>query len=72
MLDYLSGENDIPLCTQYDDMRNIKLKTIIFPASVLAVAQVAKNDELKLRSIRESIPEFMRFDIVENDVRNVV
>ena len=72
MLDYLSRENDIPLCTQYDDMRNIKLKTILFPASVLVAAQVAKNDELKLRSIRESIPEFMRFNIVENEVRNVI
>ena len=72
MLDYVSRENDIPICTQYDDMRSLKLKTILFPASVLVAAKVAKNDELKHRSIMEAIPEFMRFNIVENEVRNVV
>ncbi len=72
MLDYVGRENDIPICTQYDDMRSLKLKTILFPASVLVAAKVAKNDELKHRSIMEAIPEFMRFNIVENEVRNVV
>lgn len=72
MLDYVSRENDIPICTQYDDMRILKLKNVLFPASVLAAAKVAKNDELKQRSIKESIPEFMRFNIVESEVRNVI
>lgn len=72
MLDYISRENDIPLCTQYDDMRTLKLKTVIFPASVLVAAKVAKSDELKHRVIKESIPEFMRFNIVESEVRNVI
>ena len=72
MLDYVSRENDIPICTQYDDMRSLKLKTILFPASVLVAAKVAKSDELKHRSIREAIPEFMRFNIVESEVRNVI
>ncbi len=72
MLDYVSRENDIPICTQYDDMRMLILKTILFPASVLAAAKVAKSDELKRRSIREAIPEFMRFNIVESEVRNVI
>lgn len=30
MLDYISRENNIPLCTQYDDMRNLKPKTPLF------------------------------------------
>lgn len=72
MLDYVSRENDIPICTQYDDMRNLKLKTILFPASVLVASKVAKNDELKHRAIIEAIPEFMRFNIVESEVRNVI
>lgn len=72
MLDYLSRENDIPICTQYDDMRSLKLKTILFPAGVLVAAKVAKSDELKHRSVREAIPEFMRFNIVESEVRDVI
>ena len=72
MLDYVSRENDIPICTQYDDMRSLKLKTILFPASILIAAKVSKNDELKRRSIMEAIPEFMRFNIVESEVRNVI
>ena len=72
MLDYVSRENGIPLCTQYDDMRDLKLKNILFPASVLVAAKVAKSDELKHSSIREAIPEFIRFNIVESEVRNVI
>ena len=72
MLDCISRENNIPLCTQYDDMRNLKLKTPLFPASVLVATKVAKNDELKHRSIRELIPEFICFNIVESEVRNVI
>ena len=71
MLDYLSRENDIPICTQYDDLRNLKLKNVLFPASVMALAKVAENDEIKNLSMREAIPEFMRFNIVESEVRNV-
>ncbi len=72
MLDYVSRENNIPICTQYDDMRSLKLKTVLFPASVLVADKVAKNDELKHRSIMDAIPEFMRFNIVESEVRNVI
>ena len=72
MLDYISRENGIPLCTQYDDMRSLKLKSIIFPASIMVAAKVSNNDEMKARSIREAIPEFMRFNIVESEVRNVI
>ncbi len=72
MLDYISRVNDIPLCTQYDDLRGLKLKSILFPSSVLAVAKVSKSSDWKQRSISDAIPEFVRFNIVENEVRNVV
>ena len=72
MLDYLSGENNIPLCTQYEKIRGLKLKNMIFSSSVLAMAAVANAEEIKERAIKDSIPEFLRFNIVESDVRNVV
>lgn len=72
MLDYISRENDIPICTKYDDMRSMKLKETIYPSGILAIAQVAGDEEEKAKAVRESIPEFIRFNIVESEVRNVI
>ena len=72
MLDYVSRENNVPLCTQYDDLRKQKLQSILFPASVLAMSKVTKNPQIKELAIKEAIPEFMRFNIVESEVRNVI
>lgn len=72
MLDYVSRENSIPLCTQYDDLRKLKLQNTLFPAGVLAVYEVTKNPQIKELAMKEAIPEFMRFNIVEREVRNVI
>lgn len=72
MLDYLSKENGIPLCTHYDDLRSKKLQSTLYPASVLAAAEVAHSNIPKLKAAAESIPEFMRFNIVEGEVRHVI
>lgn len=71
MLDYVSRINDIPLCAQYNDLRRMKLKKVIYPSSVLVASRIARNDNLKRKAMEESIPEFMKFNIVENEVRNV-
>ncbi len=71
MLDYLSRENNIPLCRDYDDLRSMKLKKIIYPAGFKALAAASRNVALLEQSVRESIPEFIRFNIVENEVRDV-
>lgn len=72
MLDYVSRENGVPICTQYEDLRSLKLKSVLFPAGVLVAAKVSKNEQEKQRSLREAIPEFMRFNIVESEIRNVI
>ncbi len=72
MLDYLSRENDVPLCDEYDDLRRCKLERPLFPAGIHAVAAAAKNDAVMERAMSTAIPEFMRFNIVESEVRNVV
>lgn len=72
MLDYVSRENHVPICTQYDDLRRLKLQNTIFPMGVLAMSEVANDPQIKERSIKEAIPEFMRFNIVESEVRNVI
>ena len=72
MVDYLSRENDLPLCDLYNDMRKQKLAEPIYPKSVLAIAGVMGDDSIVAESLNNSIPEFRRFNIAENEVRNVI
>ncbi len=72
MLDYLSRENNVPLCDEYDDLRFCKLEKPIYPASILAVCAAMKSDDAMKRAAETAIPEFSRFNIIENEVRNVV
>ncbi len=72
MLDYLSRENNIPLCDEYDDLRRCKLERPVYPASIRAASAAAKDDLLLKRSAEAAIPEFIRFNIIESEVRNVV
>ena len=72
MLDYVSRLNSIPICVDYDDIRRMKLKDTIYPRSVLAIYAVSDNMEIKERAYNQSIPEFIRFNIVESEVQNVL
>ena len=71
MLDYLSRENNVPLCKNYNDLRNSKLQKLVFPSSVVILCKAMKSDKPKEDIIRIAIPEFLRFNIVESEVRNV-
>lgn len=72
MLDYLSRVNEEVLCTDYDDLRSKKLQETVFPSSVIAQALVTGDETVKSKAIEESIPEFIRLNIVEKDIRDVV
>lgn len=72
MLDYISRLNQVPLCTRYDELRKCRLQETLYPAGVKATAAVTKSESPKKEALIESIPEFMRFNIVESKVRNVV
>lgn len=72
MLDYLSRLNNVPLCADYDDIRRCKLKEIVYPSSVIVACAAAKSDYAKQQALKDAIPEFLRFNIVEGEVRNVV
>ena len=72
MLDYVSRINNIPICTNYNDIRCMRLQETIYPASIVALAAMNQRRDIKTESKKRSIPEFMRFNIVECEVRNVV
>ncbi len=72
MLDYLSRINGLPVCSRYDKIRSSKLKSPIFPASIIVMAAAADDESIKMKSLQESIPEFRHFNIAESDIRDVI
>ena len=71
MLDYLSRENNIPICKNYNDIRSAKLRQRVYPSSVIILCKTMNSNAPKEECIRLAIPEFLRFNIVESEVRNV-
>lgn len=48
MVDYLSRENGLPLCNDYDDLRQMKLQAPLYPLSVqLADVATTKSQYLE-------------------------
>ena len=72
MVDYLSRENGLPVCSVWNDLRVARLREPLYPASVLTMCAALESDEPKMMSRSEAIPEFIRFNIVESEVRDVV
>lgn len=71
MVDYLSRINDLPLCTNYNDIRTQKLERPCFPAGVIVSYAATGDERIKEKALANAIPEFLRFNIVEGEVRNV-
>ena len=71
MVDYISRINNIPLNDKYDEFRKLKLKEILYPTGVLILSDVLNDEHAKETAIKECIPEFLRFNIIESDIRNV-
>jgi transcriptional regulator with XRE-family HTH domain len=71
MVDYLSRINELPICTNYNDIRCKKLEKPCFPASVVVSYAATGDESIKEKALAEAIPEFMRFNIVESEVQNV-
>lgn len=71
MTDYISRINSVELCEDYDDIRKHRLSEVVYPTSVLALCAARKDDTPKQKAYQDAIPEFVRFNIVESEIRNV-
>lgn len=71
MVDYLSRINELPLCKDYEDIREHTLPEPLYPQDVILTAQLDASLDVKEQSRKEAIPEFIRFNIVESEIRNV-
>ncbi len=72
MVDYLSRENDVPICTNYDDLRTKKLSAPLYPTGAILLDQAMKTDEHCKKCEANAIPEFKRFNLMECEVRDAV
>ena len=71
MVDYLCRENNMPLIPLFDELRQGKFREIIYPAGVLLYCGITKDENYKEECLRYAIPEFLRHNIVEAEIRNV-
>ena len=71
MVDYLSRENGLPLCNDYEDIRNCKLSEPLYPKDIILAAKLDDSLDMKEQCLKEAIPEFLRFNIIESEIRNV-
>lgn len=71
MVDYLSRKNDIPLYTGYNKLRTCKLTAPLYPSGIFMLYRLTNDISILKKSFDESIPEFKRFNIIENEVENI-
>ena len=71
MVDYFCRLHSIPLCDKYDDIRKRTLEKPLYPRDVLMAAKLDSHHDICEQCRREAIPEFLRFNIMENEVGNV-
>lgn len=72
MVDYLSRLNGLPLYGGYDDLRTKRLARPMYPMSVVLADAVSQTTDYAQRSMSAAIPEFLRFNIVESEIDNVI
>jgi len=71
MVDYLCRVNNLPLDAGYDDIRKYRLEEPIFPEGVDFLCYLYKNDTPREEFLKKAIPEFLWYNIVESNIRNV-
>ena len=68
MVDYLCRENDLPLC---HDIRKHKLAEPIYPRDIMVAVKLNPALDERKSSWDNAIPEFLKYNIVEGEIRNV-
>ena len=71
MIDYLSRENGLPLCNDYEDIRRCTLSEPLYPRDIILAAKLDDSLDRKEQCLKEAIPEFLSFNIIESEIRNV-
>ncbi len=70
-IDYLSRINNIPLCTAYNHLRNVKLPSPVIPLSIRIQSSYPSGKSYLKNAKDNAIPEFIRHNIIEGNIRDV-
>jgi len=71
MLDYLSNENNLSVCGDYNNIREYKLEKPIYPIGIILMSELSNSNLPKEECLRDAIPEFLKYNIIECEIRNV-
>lgn len=71
MIDYLCRMNNMQIVSKYDNIRQYSLPETVFPVDIKLAAEMSKDLDLRTKAVNESLPEFIRFNIVEKEIRDV-
>lgn len=71
MLDYLCRINNIGISRKYDNIREYSLPETVYPMDINLAARIDKDLDIRATAVKESIPEFMKYNIVEKEIRDV-
>lgn len=71
MLDYLCRLNNIQREQKYDGIREYKLPETVYPMDITLAAKLDKDMDIREKAVKESIPEFIKYNIVEKEIRDV-
>ena len=69
-VDYLSRVNNMPIASDYNDLRNYALTKPLLPQD-LKLHYILTNSANNKADLEKSLPEFSRFNIIEIDLRDV-
>lgn len=77
MIDYLTYIYHAPVYEPLDKYRQYKLSEPVFPFSMLLIDSIKRNDEQKQQALKECSEDecgrfFLKYNIVEKDIRDVV
>lgn len=50
-LDYISRINNIPLCKEYNDIKQNKLKVVLYPCSIIAMSLAMQDESFKEKAM---------------------
>lgn len=62
---------DFLICKDYDDIRKYRLVEPIYPRDIMVAAKLSPALDERNSSRDNAIPEFLKYNIMERDVRNV-
>lgn len=71
MLDYACDTHHIERIEKYDFFRSLSLLEPMYPLSVVTLDLTMNTNKNKKESLKEALPQFKRFNIIESDIENV-